>query len=59
VAITVVEAGRRGGLRVLRQRGREYFVLIGRKGQEAMRANYPNMASAWGKKGGRPKKLKL
>jgi len=59
MSITVNEAGRRGGLTVFRHRGRQFFTEIGKKGQRAMRARYPNMASRWGKLGGRPKKPKL
>lgn len=59
VAITVNEAGRRGGLTVLRNRGREFYAQIGIKGQQVMRARHPNMASKWGKLGGRPRKLSL
>jgi general stress protein YciG len=57
--ITVQEAGRKGGLTVLAERGREYFVEIGKKGQKSLRELYPAMAKEWGKKGGIPKKLKL
>jgi general stress protein YciG len=59
MSISVSEAGRRGGLTVLRNRGREFYVQIGIKGQQEMRARYPNMASKWGKLGGRPRKLSL
>jgi len=59
MSITVSEAGKRGGLALLRKYGLRYFVEIGRKGQTAMRERYPGMASEWGKKGGRPKKLTL
>jgi general stress protein YciG len=59
MSITVVEAGRKGGLTVLNKRGREFFSEIGRKGQQVMRAKYPSMASVWGKQGGRPKKFNL
>lgn len=59
MGISVNEAGRRGGLAVFRHRGRRFFAEIGRKGQRAMRARYPNMAQKWGKLGGRPKKPKL
>ena len=59
MSITVNEAGHRGGLTVLRDRGREFFVEIGRKGQRTMRAQYPNRAQEWGKLGGRPKKPRL
>ena len=57
--ISVREAGRMGGLAVLRARGRGYFVELGRKGQRAMRLRYPGMAVEWGKLGGRPRKPKL
>ena len=57
--MTVNEAGRRGGLAVLRRRGRGFFACIGKKGQEAMRVKYPGMARQWGKLGGRPRKLPL
>jgi general stress protein YciG len=53
---TVSEAGRKGGLCVLKKKGRNFFREIGRKGQKTMRRRYPNMASEWGKKGGRPRK---
>ena len=54
---TVEEAGRKGGLALLRKRGKKHFVEIGRKGQVEMRKRYPiSMASEWGKKGGRPRK---
>ena len=59
MSITVNEAGRRGGVTVFRDRGCQFFVEIGKKGQRVMRARYPNMASQWGKLGGRPKKPKL
>lgn len=35
--MTVQEAGRKGGQRVLRQRGPEYFSRIGRKGGQKVR----------------------
>ena len=53
---SVSEAGRKGGLTVLQKKGRNFFIEIGRKGQRVMRKRYPNMASEWGKKGGRPRK---
>lgn len=58
-AISVKEAGRRGGLTILGTRGRVYLAELGRKGQRAMRLKYAGMASEWGKLGGRPKKPKL
>ena len=57
--LTVQEAGRLGGLKLLRSRGRAHFVNIGRKGQLEMRRKHPGMATEWGKKGGRPKKPDL
>jgi len=59
LAMTVREAGKKGGLSCLRNRGREFFCEIGRTGQRAMRRKYPCMASEWGKRGGRPKKCNL
>jgi len=59
MAINVDEAGKRGGRVVLGKYGRGFFVRIGKKGQKAMRDRYPNMASRWGKLGGRPRKPKL
>jgi len=59
MSISVAEAGRKGGLTVLDRRGRAFYSEIGKKGQQAMRQKYPNMASEWGKLGGRPKKLTL
>ena len=59
MAVTVNEAGRKGGLCCLANQGRAFYVEIGRKGQQIMRAKFPNKASEWGKLGGRPKKLTL
>jgi general stress protein YciG len=56
---TVQEAGRLGGLKLLHNRGRRHFIEIGKTGQQAMRRKYPGMASEWGKRGGRPRKLAL
>jgi hypothetical protein len=58
-AITVVEAGRRGGLTLLARRGRSWFAQIGSKGQQVLRNKYPGMAREWGKWGGRPRKPNL
>jgi len=57
--LTVQEAGRLGGLKVLGDRGRAHFAEIGKRGQQAMRRKYPCMAANWGKLGGRPKKPNL
>jgi len=59
MAITVIEAGRKGGFTVLQRYGPQFFVEMGKKGQQAMRQKHPNMACEWGKLGGRPKKLTL
>jgi hypothetical protein len=55
-SISVKEAGRRGGLALLHSRGRGHFSQIGKLGQQALRARYPDMAAAWGRTGGRPRK---
>jgi general stress protein YciG len=59
LAMTVREAGRKGGLSCMRNRGREFFSEIGRAGQQAMRGKYPGMAGEWGRRGGRPRKRSL
>lgn len=59
MSITVKEAGKRGGLALLRRRGREHFAEMGKRGQESMREKYPHMAQQWGRLGGRPKKPRL
>lgn len=59
MAVTVSEAGRRGGLTVLQKHGRQFYVEIGRKGQAATRRKYPGKATQWGAMGGRPRKLPL
>lgn len=56
MSVSVVEAGRKGGLAVLNSRGRAFYSEIGKKGQQIMRQKYPGMAVEWGKFGGRPKK---
>ena len=56
MSLTVAQAGKRGGLKLLQTRGHNHFVVIGRKGQAAMRQKYPGMAGRWGKLGGRPRK---
>jgi len=57
--MTVGEAGKKGGLACLRNRGSTFFAEIGRKGQDVLRAKYPDMAKDWGRQGGRPRKLNL
>ena len=56
---TTVEAGRKGGLTVLYNHGREFYSRIGRIGQAVTRQRYPGMAAEWGRRGGRPKKVCL
>jgi hypothetical protein len=58
-SISVREAGKRGGLALLYKRGNKHFSEIGKKGKEELNRLYPGMASAWGKKGGRPRKENL
>ncbi len=57
--VTVNEAGKKGGLMVLRKHGRGFFVEIGKRGQATMRGRYPGMAKEWGRRGGRPRKPTL
>jgi len=57
--MTVRQAGRLGGLTVLRNRGSEFFSEIGCLGQRAMRQKYPHKARQWGQLGGRPRKPAL
>ena len=56
MSISVAEAGRKGGLKVLKIRGYAFYSEIGKKGQQAMRQKYPNMASEWGETWGKTKK---
>jgi general stress protein YciG len=57
MALNVVEAGRRGGLACFQKMGHQFYVEIGKKGQKVTRQKYPDLASAWGRKGGRPRKF--
>lgn len=59
MGMTVEEAGRKGGLALLRNRGRAHFVQLGKKGQLTMRRKDTGMAHEWGQRGGRPRKPKL
>jgi len=59
LSMTVAQAGRIGGLKLLQTRGRDHFAAIGRKGQKVMRQKHIGMATKWGALGGRPKKLAL
>jgi len=57
--LSVREAGRRGGLVVLATYGHKHFSRIGKQGQKILRDKHPDMASVWGKRGGRPRKPNL
>ena len=59
MSTSVNEAGRIGGLTVLRRHGKEFYAQIGKKGQTTMRRRYPGKAAQWGAMGGRPRKLPL
>ena len=59
MSITVREAGKRGGLSTLYKFGRAYFVRIGKIGGLHTKALHGHQYKDWGKKGGRPPKLKL
>lgn len=59
MAMTVSEAGRKGGLSCLRRNSRQFYAEIGKKGQQVLRRKYPDMAPKWGKMGGRPRKPHL
>jgi hypothetical protein len=59
VETTVRQAGRSGGLAVLRRRGPAWFSQIGLKGQQGLRAKHPGKAKEWGRLGGRPRKPSL
>ena len=57
--LNVREAGRKGGLATFQLLGRSHFAQIGRRGQLSLRQKHPSMAREWGRKGGRPRKLRL
>lgn len=51
--MTLAEAGRKGGEKVKRERGREYYAEIGRKGGRSVRERHgPSFYSEIGRKGG-------
>jgi len=54
--LTVRQLARRGGLATFRKHGREFYVRIGKKGQQTTRAKHHHRAREWGKLGGRPRK---
>lgn len=58
--ITVVEAGRRGGLSTARRHGVEHLRRIGIKGAQRQHQRHSAVDfQAWGRLGGRPRKLTL
>ena len=58
-AMTVRQAGKKGGLACSRNHGRGFYVGIGRRGQHVLRSRHPDKAREWGRMGGRPRKLTL
>ena len=52
--ITASEAGRRGGQATLKNQGREYFKIIGKKGGDRTAELYRDYLREFGKRGGRP-----
>ena len=59
MTMTVREAGKLGGLSNLYKFGRAYFVRIGKIGGLRTKALHGHQYKDWGRKGGRPRKLKL
>lgn len=59
-AVTVQEAGRRGGLSTsARYRGTGFYQKIGAKGGETTKRRWGHLFSQFGKKGGRPRRPNL
>lgn len=55
--LTVVDAGRLGGLETSRRHRRAHFVEAGKKGQAAFKSKYTRAdCQRWGRLGGRPRK---
>lgn len=55
-AITVREAGRRGGCRTLNNHGVEFYRQIGKKGGRRTAELYRGLLTEFGKRGGRPRR---
>lgn len=55
-AITVAEAGRRGGLATRDRHGIEFYRQIGARGGQTTKRRWGHLFSQFGKKGGRPKR---
>ncbi len=58
-AISVKEAGRRGGHATLDRQGVGFFRKIGKKGGQRTRELYGELLKDFGKKGGRPRRPTL
>jgi len=58
-AITVREAGARGGHSTLERRGVEFFRKIGAKGGKRQKELYRDLLAEFGRKGGRPRRPTL
>jgi len=53
--VSAKEAGRRGGLATLRNKGPEFFKTIGKKGGQRTAKLYSQLLKEFGKAGGRPR----
>jgi len=58
-AVSVREAGARGGRTTLERRGTGYFKRIGRKGGLRTKQLYSEMFREFGRRGGRPRRPSL
>lgn len=58
-AITVVEAGRRGGTMTRERHGIEFYRRIGARGGQITKKRWGHLFSQFGKKGGRPRRPSL
>jgi general stress protein YciG len=58
-AISVYEAGRRGGHATLEKHGTEFFKEIGARGGQRTKQLYGHLLSEFGRKGGRPRRPSL
>jgi len=58
-AISVKQAGARGGRSTLERRGVEFFRQIGRKGGQRRAELYRELLTQFGQKGGRPRRPAL
>lgn len=58
-AISVREAGRRGGRATVENQGMGFFKKIGKKGGQRTAKLYANLLKEFGRKGGRPRRPAL